>query len=341
MKDGRVGVCVIGVGRAGMIHASNFARLIPQAVLVSVVDPVKEVALSARSELGITQYYTDFKESLKNEAIDAVVVVTPTKFHREVVIASAEAGKHILCEKPMAMTVEECDEMIAATTRHSVKLQIGFMRRFDKNFMTAKERIDAGEIGEVVQVRSITYGPSTPKPWMYDISKSNGPLAEVNSHDIDTLRWYTGSEFKEVYAIGGNYRCPKAKLEFPDFYDNVLMSAQFVNGMQGSIGGAQGVQYGYDSRCEILGTKGIIFVGSLEERAVMSCTVGGMMKPIVHSWISLFEEAYLAEDKHFIECILENKQPKVSGLDGRAAVEVVNAGNKSITHRQPVKISEI
>jgi predicted dehydrogenase len=341
MKNGKVSICVIGAGRAGMIHARNFARLVSQARLVAIVDPVLAAAQSACAELGITRYYTDISECLMDDAIDAVVVVAPTKFHREIVIASADAGKHILCEKPMAMTVDECDEMIAATTRHSVKLQIGFMRRFDKNFVAAKERIDAGEIGEVVQVRSITYGPSTPKSWMYDISKSNGPLAEVNSHDIDTLRWYTGSEFKEVYAIGGNYRCPEAKLKFPDFYDNVLLSARFVNGMQGSIGGAQGVQYGYDSRCEILGTKGIIFVGALEGRSVISCTAGGMVRPIVNSWSSLFEQAYLAEDKHFIECILEDKQPKVSGLDGRAAVEVVNAGNKSITQRQPVKIGEV
>jgi myo-inositol 2-dehydrogenase/D-chiro-inositol 1-dehydrogenase/scyllo-inositol 2-dehydrogenase (NAD+) len=340
MNGGKIGVCVIGAGRAGMIHARNFARLIPQAVLVAVVDPVQAAVQSACSELGINRFYTDVSECLKDDAIDAVVVVTPTKFHREVVIASAKAGKHILCEKPMAMTVPECDEMIAATKQNSVKLQIGFMRRFDKSFMTAKERIEAGDIGDVVQVRSITYGPSTPKPWMYDISKSNGPLAEVNSHDIDTLRWYTNSEFKEVYAVAGNYRCPEAKVQFPDFYDNVLLSAQFANGMQGCVGGAQCVQYGYDSRCEILGTRGILLVGDLEGCSVLSCAEGRMAKPIVSSWTKLFEEAYLAEDKHFIRCILEDEQPAVSGWDGRAAVEVVNAGNKSITQKRPVKIGE-
>ena len=192
-----------------------------------------------------------------------MVVATPSVHHCEIVLAAAAAGKHILCEKPMAMNAAECDTMLAAAQRGGVKLQIGFMRRFDPGFVAAKERVDAGEIGSVVLVKSLTHGPTTPKPWMYDIRKSNGPLSEVNSHDIDTVRWFAGSEFEEVYAIGGNYRSPEARQQYPDFYDNVVLSARLTNGMQGSISGAQGVQYGYDARCEILGEKGLITVGSL------------------------------------------------------------------------------
>ena len=91
---------------------------------------------------------------------------------------------------------------------------------------------------------------------MYDIRKSNGPLAEVNSHDIDTMRWFTDSEFQTLYAVGGNYRCQDAKEEWPDFYDNVVMAASFENGMQGLLDGAQGVGYAYDAHVEVLGTKG-------------------------------------------------------------------------------------
>ena len=107
---------------------------------------------------------------------------------------------------------------------------------------------------------SNTRGPSIPKPWMYDIKKSNGPLAEVNSHDIDTMRWFTGSEFQTLYAVGGNYRCPDARTEFPDFYDNVVLAASFANGMQGILDGAQGVGYAYDAKVEVLGTKGLSLI---------------------------------------------------------------------------------
>lgn len=108
-----------------------------------------------------------------------MIIACPTKFHKEITVAAANAGKHIFCEKPMAMNEEECDEMIEAAEKNHVKLQIGFMRRFDESFQEAKKMIEIGEIGEVVSVKSHTRGPSKPKEWMYDISISNGPLGEV------------------------------------------------------------------------------------------------------------------------------------------------------------------
>jgi myo-inositol 2-dehydrogenase/D-chiro-inositol 1-dehydrogenase/scyllo-inositol 2-dehydrogenase (NAD+) len=204
----------------------------------------------------------------------------------------------------------------------------------------AKEVIDSGEIGDVVLVKSLTRGPSVPQPWMYDIRKSNGPLAEVNSHDIDTVRWFTGSEFKSVYAIGGNFRCPDAKKDFPDFYDNVIMNGVFLNGMQGSIDGAQSVKYGYDARVEILGTKGVVFLGQLHEKTVVTCTKdNGMVRPIMDSWRYLFKDAYVQEDINFINCILNDEEPKVTGVDGKMAVKVVKAGNLSIIEKRIVELN--
>ena len=107
-----------------------------------------------------------------------MIIACPTKFHKEITVAAANAGKHIFCEKPMAMNEEECDEMIEAAEKNHVKLQIGFMRRFDESFQEAKKMIEVGEIGEVVSVKSHTRGPSKPKEWMYDISISNGPLGK-------------------------------------------------------------------------------------------------------------------------------------------------------------------
>ena len=326
-----IGICIIGAGRAGMIHALNFRSRVSNAKVVAIADPSREAGMKACEELGITTWYPGYKEALQDAHVDAVVVVAPTAYHREIVVACAKAGKHVLCEKPMAMDELECDDMIKACKDAGVKLQMAFMRRFDESFVDAKTIVDSGEIGDVVMVRSNTRGPSVPQKWMYDIDKSNGPLAEVNSHDIDTLRWFTGSEFQSVYAIGGNYRSPEALPEFPDFYDNVIMNASFTNGMQGSIDGAQGVGYGYDARVEILGTKGIIFLGQVFEKTVMTCTKDkGLVRPAMNSWRHLFRDAYYAEDVDFITCILEDREPRVTGLDGKMAVKVVNAGNRSI-----------
>ena len=340
MIDGRIGVCVVGAGRAGMIHAVNFVKNVPGAKLVAVSDPVEEVAKSAAEELGIDKYYLSHEQALENKEIDAYVVVSPTKFHVDIVKALAAEKKHILCEKPMAMTEAECDEMIKAAEENNVKLQIGFMRRFDDSFRHAKEVICAGEIGDVVMVRSNTRGPSIPRPWMYDIKKSNGPLAEVNSHDIDTMRWFADSEFKSLYAIGGNYRCPDAREAYPDFYDNVVMNASFESGAQGMLDGAQGVGYAYDAKVEILGTRGCIYLGNLRGDNVLVChsdTRTGTY-PLIESWRGLFKDAYRNEDISFINCILNDTEPEVTGHDGKMAVKVVNAGNISIVEKRIVTL---
>jgi len=335
-----IGICIIGGGRAGMIHARNFvAGRTPCASLVALAEPVADARQKACQELQLDTAYADYEQALADPRVDAVVVATPTRFHRAIVGAAAQAGKHVLCEKPMATSVQECDEMIAAAVVARVKLQIGFMRRFDAAFVAAKQRVDAGEIGQVVLVKSLTHGPTTPKPWMYDIRTSLGPLAEVNSHDIDSVRWFTGSEFEEVYAIGGNYRCPDAREQYPDFYDNVILAARMKNGTQGSISGAQGVKYGYDARCEILGERGLITVGGLAANSVVSHTAEGLRAAVVQSWMNLFLDAYRAEDEDFVRCILEDRQPRAGGQDGKAAVMVVIAGNRSITEQRPVRLA--
>ena len=337
-----IGICVIGAGRAGMVHAVNFAKSVPGAKLTAIVDPLEEAAAAACRELGIEKSYSSHEQALEDKEIGAYVIVSPTKYHKDVAVGIADAGRHILCEKPMAMDINECDQMIAAAEKNGVVLQIGFMRRFDTSFLRAKEIVDSGSIGDVVMVRSNTRGPSIPQKWMYDIKASNGPLAEVNSHDIDTMRWFTGSEFSSIYAVGGNYRSPEARDSFPDFYDNVIAAATFRNGMQGMLDGAQGVGYAYDARVEVLGTKGCVFIGRIRDDAVVSCTAGTQQAnyPLVASWRRLFKEAYLNEAIAFIEAIREQSIPKVTGYDGKMAVEVVDAGNRSIATKQIVYLGD-
>lgn len=340
MQESPLGIGIIGSGRAGMIHARNFARLVPGARVAAVSDAVAETREAASRELDGVPAYADYAALLDDPAVTGVLIAAPTALHREIAVAAAHAGKHIFCEKPMAMNPAECQAMIEAAERAGVVLQIGFMRRFDASFREAHARVQAGEIGDVVLVKSCTHGPTYPKPWMFDLQQSNGPLAEVCSHDIDTLRWFTGSEFAEVYALAGNYRTPEARASHPDFYDQVLLSARFASGMQGSITGAQGVQYAYDSRVEIIGTHGLISIGGLEAGATVVCTRDKeLRRPSVVSWTSLYRDAYLAEDIEFVTAIRENRPAAVTGRDGLAAVAVVNAGNQSIRERRPVALT--
>ena len=342
MEERCISVALIGCGRAGMIHAHNFHGRVPNAKITAVADISEEAARAAAAALSISAFYTDYRELLKKEPVDAVIVVSPTHLHHQIVLDCAKAKKHILCEKPMAMTVSECEDMIACCRENGVKLQLGFMRRHDKSFQRAKESLERGDIGELVQIHSCTRGPSKPRPWMYDLKASNGILAEVNSHDIDAVRWFAGSEIDKLYAVGGNYRNPEATAEYPDYYDSVLMSGTFQNGVQFVIDGAAYVQYGYDAKMELVGTKGVIHVGRAEADSVtVTNKERGIATPFINSWMTLFEQAYQAEDESFVNAILYDKEPSVTGLDGLMAVKIVNAGSASIQTGEIVKMGGI
>lgn len=335
----KVRICLIGCGRAGMIHARSYAGNVRNAELIAVCDPSEENLKLAQEEVEVKYVYADYKEVMKNPEIDAVVVVTPTKFHHDIVIAAANAKKHVFCEKPMAVSEEECDEMIQACRENGVKLQLGFMRRFDKNFRRGKELIDSQAVGKVACIKSHTYGPSEPKEWMYDVRSSYGPIGEVNSHDFDTLRWYAGCEVKTIHAIGHNFRSPKKAGEYPEYYDTCGVLLEFENGIVGMISGAQYVQYGYDARAEILGTKGIVKVGSQRANDVELVSADQkIVEDSMTTWRILFADAYVAEARAFADCIINDTEPEVTGYDGKMALVLVNEGLRSILEKRPIEI---
>ncbi len=336
----KIRVCLIGCGRAGMIHAKSYAGLVNGAELIAICDPVPESVKAAEKIVDVKYVYNDYRKALANDEIDAVVVVTPTQYHRDVVVAAAAAGKHVFCEKPMASTPKECDEMIEACRKNGVRLQIGFMRRFDKNFRRGKEIVDSGAIGSVAMLKSNTYGPSEPKEWMYDIRKNQGPIGEVNSHDLDICRWYAGSEPKRIYAVGNNMRSPLKAEEYPDYYDSCSLTIEFANGVIGVVTGAQYVQYGYDARTEILGTKGIVKVGTQSANSVETVTRDmTIVSDSIDSWRTLFREAYVAEAQAFVDAIRNNAEPEVTGVDGKIALMMVHAGVRSYLEKGPVDLT--
>lgn len=341
MRNEKIRVALIGCGRAGMIHAKSYGSHLRGARLIALCDPCEENLRNAREEYPVPYCYTDYRAVMANPEIDAVIVVTPTRFHKEIVVAAAEAKKHIFCEKPMADSEEACDEMIAACEKNGVKLQLGFMRRFDKSFRRGKELIDAGRVGQVTMLKSNTYGPSQPKEWMYDVRRNCGPIGEVNSHDFDTLRWFAGSEVKWIHAVGNNFRCREKAAEYPEFYDSCSVLLEFENGIIATVTGAQYVRYGYDARTEILGTEGIVKVGTQNANAVELVTADKEIHgDSMVSWTELFRDAYIAEAEAFIACIRNDTQPEVTGHDGKMALRLVNRGLQSILENRTVYMNE-
>lgn len=323
-----------------MIHARNLAHRIRAAELIALCDADAYILNKAGDELGVAIRLNDYRAAVARDDIDAVVVVTPTFLHCEIACLAAERGKHVFLEKPMAVTVAECQRINAAVQRAGVKFQIGFMRRFDEGFQRAREVIASGEMGRVMIIKSTGRGPGGPGAWMYDLRKSNGIIAEVNSHDIDTLRWLTGSEFHRVYAQGRNFKCADAQDNWPDFYDNVVAQFTFVQETLGVVDGTCPAHYGYDARVEVLCENGLLLIGGVEQAGLTKVTFDGqVVSQAVKSWRTLFKEAYLAEMEHFVQCVQQNQTPRVTGADGQRAVEAVVAVNESIHTGRPVGIA--
>ena len=328
----QVRICVIGTGRAGMVHAENFRWRIPHADLVAVIDADQARAAEAAVSLDLAGFgFTDLPAALAAAEFDAVVITTPTFTHRELAVQAARAGLHIFCEKPMALSLAECDDIVAACEAAGVNLQVGFMRRFDPPFATAKRDLDAGAVGDPLVVRSLTRGPGLPPAWANDVKRSNGMLAEVNSHDFDTVRWLGGSDILEVHAVSAALKRPEMRETLPDFYDTAAVTAVLANGAFGVIDGVCPADYGYDARAEVVGSSGVLFVGDLQDTSSQRFTrEGGGVKGHFVSWRERFKRAYELEAEEFISSIIESRRPRVGGVDGRAAVAAVLAARESL-----------
>jgi scyllo-inositol 2-dehydrogenase (NAD+) len=329
----RLRVALVGAGRAGSVHAANLADYAARAEVVAVVDerPDAAEALGPRAEPA---------EAL--EKADAVVISTPTFTHSDLAVRAADAGKHVFCEKPMALTLSECDDMIAAAERSGVVLQIGFMRRFQPEFVEARRRVEAGDVGEPMVVKSLTRGPGLPPPWAWSLERSNGMLAEVNSHDFDSARWLAGSEIERVYAEVANLKGAARGVDAADFYDNAVVSLRFESGAIGTIDGTCPADYGYDARVEIVGSEGLLIVGDLRGQPLIEVRDRdvGTVTPLHRTWPDRFRDAYRAEIRSFVDGALDGAPPVVTGADGRAAVAAVLAANRSWQEGRPVEVNE-
>jgi predicted dehydrogenase len=340
---GALNVAIVGAGRAGRVHALNLHHHVRRADVECVVDADGERGTALARDLDGVPALSTLADALQRPEVDAVVISTPTFTHAELACAAASARKHVFCEKPMALTLGECDAMIAAAEDAGVILQIGFMRRFQPEFAEARRRIDAGEIGRPMVVKSLTRGPGLPPPWAWSLSSSNGMLAEVNSHDFDSVRWLAGSEIQRVYVEAANFKGPERGVTEPDFYDNAVVSLRFASGAIGAIDGTCPADYGYDARVEVLGTDGLLVIGDLRGQALIEARDRdrGSVTPLHRTWQERFAEGYRTEMSAFAEAALDSASPEVTGKDGRAAVHGVLAANRSWQEQRPVNLAEV
>jgi myo-inositol 2-dehydrogenase/D-chiro-inositol 1-dehydrogenase/scyllo-inositol 2-dehydrogenase (NAD+) len=336
-------VCLVGAGRVAKVHANSLVNHVPDGKLAAIVDPDLDTLNTTSDQFSVEKRFTSLEDALGGADFEAVVITTPTFTHADLAVTAAQSKKHILLEKPMALNLEECDGIINVTKDNGVLLQLGFMRRFDPEFVAAYKRIASGEIGTPMMVKSLTHGPGLPPPWARDLKTSNGNLAEVNSHDWDCVRWLMNSNYERVHVEVANFKGKERGVDVENYYDNSLVNIKFESGGLGSISCVCPCDYGYDARVEIIGTKGIMQIGELKGQAIVVCTDRdqGLITPIYRTWPQRFEWGYIREMEHFIDCIQKDSQPIVGGDEGRWAVAGVLAGTKSFLEERPVYLNEI
>jgi scyllo-inositol 2-dehydrogenase (NAD+) len=335
----KIGIGVIGLGRMGRVYGSYIAAQLPGARLVAVSDSRPEAIQSFTSEVEVPNTYLDYHELLANPDVQAVVVVTPTSTHHEVVIAAAEAGRAIFCEKPAALTLTETDEMIDAVQRKGVMFQVGFMRRFDSAYAMAKRRIDAGEIGDPVVIRSIGRDPFRTSLEFANPAVSGGLVLDMGIHDFDLLRWLMQDEVQRVYTESASLVYPEL-LNIGDV-DNAMINVRFERGGLGNVEVSRTAHYGYDIQCNVIGTKGALQIGYLQETPVLLLNRQGAHHDVVPYFAERFGPAYTAQIAHFVECLRDGKAPMVTSKDARAALQIGLAATRSQHEGRIVYVHEI
>lgn len=333
----RIGL--IGAGRMGKVFAHTLAFTVSEVDLLAVADVNLPTAQEVAQRYGAKFAYSDYHELLGREDIDAVVIVTPTATHAEVIQAAAAAGKHIFSEKPLSQTLAACDQAMAAVEKAGVKLQLGFMRRFDPAYTLAKQRIDAGEIGTPVMFRSSSRDPKRTSLEFARRENSGGLIMDMGVHDFDLARWLMGSEVVRVQSEGGCLVYPELK-EVGDI-DNAMINLKFANEAVGNIDVSRNAVYGYDIRTEVLGSQGGLIIGKLQQTALLVMNQQGVTHDTVPYFMERFGEAYAAEIKDFVSCILDDRPPSVNGQDAKMATAIGIAATLSLDENRPVLLSEI
>ena len=329
---------VIGCGRISCIHAENLATRIAGARLVAVADVAAPATRELASRLHVKKASMDYRELLADSTIHAVAICSSTDTHCRIIEEAAAAGKHIFCEKPIDYDLARIHEALSAVEKAGVKLQIGFNRRFDPSFAKVRELVASGSIGRPHVIRITSRDPGPP-PLDY-IKVSGGIFFDMTIHDFDMARFLSGSEAEELYAIGDALVDPA--IGKAGDVDTAIVTLRLKNGALVAIDNSRRAIYGYDQRIEVFGSKGSVSAGNRAPDAHVLMDQAGMheAKPL-HFFLERYAEAYVIELQAFVEALLKDQEPLVTGRDGLQPVIMGLAATRSLREGRPVKFSEI
>ncbi|OGO20324.1 MAG: inositol 2-dehydrogenase [Chloroflexi bacterium RBG_16_48_8] len=329
---------LIGAGRIGRVHAESLAHRIQNIKLAAVADISLETAEKCADDFQIPKATKDHYQIFENPNIDAVVICSSTDTHAQFIVEAAEAGKHIFCEKPIDHDLAKIDSALEVVEKAGVKLQIGFNRRFDPSFKKVRDLVAAGKVGTPHVIRITSRDPGPP-PIDY-IKVSGGIFLDMTIHDFDMARYLIDSEVEEVYAVGGVMVDPR--IGKAGDIDTAVVVLNYQNGAIGVIDNSREAIYGYDQRLEVFGSGGsVAALNKTPDESVLINAEGAHASKPLYFFIERYAESYIAEMQEFVDCLREDREPSVTGVDGRVPVVMGLAAWKSYRENRPVKLSEI
>jgi len=328
-------VGLLGAGRIGNVHAKAISSH-PDSKLVAVSDVIKEAAAKLAAEYGA--------EARSNEAIigdasiDAVLIATSTNTHSELIEAATKAGKAVLCEKPVDLSLaraQACRKVAGATRR---PVMIGFNRRFDPNFAALKAAADRGEIGKS-ELLSITSFDPAPPPLSY-VKVSGGLFRDMMIHDFDMACWIMGSTPEKATAIGTSI--VDSEIGKAGDVDTAVVTLRYADGRIAVIKNSRRAVYGYDQRIELLGSAGLLSAGNVLENTVSKATTAGVVsaKP-EHFFLERYMRSYSAEWAAFVEAVSKGRAVPVTLDDGVNALAIAEAATRSAKGESTVDMASV
>jgi len=294
------------MGRIGQVHLENIHYRIDNAEVIAVMNPSEKGQLFARN-LGVPLVSDNPNLIFNNTDIDAVLICSPSNTHAEYIIKAAEAGKAILCEKPLDLSLEKIQEIISVTHKHNVPLMVAFNQRFDPDFAQIKETVLKGEIGDLRTIKIISRDP-TPPPISYIKGSGLVDPAIGEAGDIDTG----------------------------------VVILTFENEVTAIIENSRQAAYGYDQRMEVFGSKGMAQANNtFKNNQILRNEAGMHRSRSLDFFMDRYVTSYFNQTNAFIQTIFENKTPLVTAEDGLKATAIALAANKSMKENRPVKLTEI
>ena len=340
-------IALLGAGFIADIHLESYHRFVPEAEVVSIYSRTEKRARSLAKKYGIREVHDSMEEAINEPGCDIVDICLPNFLHHKDVMLAAAAGKHVIVEKPLAMTLEEADEMIAACKARNLKLMYAEELCFAPKYERVRKLVEEGAVGKIFHLRQCEKHSGPHSDWFYDVNQSGGgAFMDMGCHALAWFRWILGGNPKPLNVSAAMQTIlHKGRTQGED---NSVVIVEFEGGAIGVAENSWAKHGGMDDRIEVYGTKGVVYADLFMGNSAITYSESGYGYAMekagsTKGWtFTVFEEAfnqgYPQELQHFVRCVRSDEMPLVTGEDGRAVLELMYAAYHSARIGQKVKI---